>query len=400
MKALLIHRFYYPDSPPYAVILRNMSEVFQRMGFSVDVLSSKPSYKSQDYNKVEQYHTIESDKLKIFRIPVLKTTIIKLNKVINYFWFPVAVFFWMLFGRSYNVVTVSTSPPVILPFFVALVCRIRGFKLVYHCMDIHPEIGKLSGEFKNKYIYKFLLWMDNFTCKSACKVIVLSQDMKASISKRGMDLGDKVEIMNNYELPSDVNAKEELAPTFMKAKGTHRVVFTGNIGRYQNLYTFVQALLENETIDNFELVFVGEGVVLKQLKLMAKPLGDIVKFIPHQPVQVAKAIIRDSDMAIVSLAEKVVDYAYPSKTMTYLSQGTPILLSVEENSEIAKFVLDNKVGIKVRPSNLKDIYEAYKEICAGSKLFNRERVRKIYKKEFSIQVFNAKLENLLNELKK
>ena len=70
----------------------------------------------------------------------------------------------------------STSPPVLLGAFVALASRLKKIKFIYHCMDIHPEIGKLSGEFNNSLIYKFLFKLDVWTINSSDKTIVLEQD--------------------------------------------------------------------------------------------------------------------------------------------------------------------------------------------------------------------------------
>ena len=42
----------------------------------------------------------------------------------------------------------STAPPVVVGFAAALGARLTGGRFYYHCMDIHPEIGRLSGEFE------------------------------------------------------------------------------------------------------------------------------------------------------------------------------------------------------------------------------------------------------------
>src|SRR5690606_11811474 len=36
-------------------------------------------------------------------------------------------------------VYVSTNPPVVVPFIVAVYCRLFGARYVYHLQDIHPE---------------------------------------------------------------------------------------------------------------------------------------------------------------------------------------------------------------------------------------------------------------------
>ena len=141
MSALLIHRYYSPDSPPYASILKDMRGMLAPHGGCVDILASQPSYKSIDKSKVVAWK-IKDDLGIVYRLPVLKSNNQKINKVFNFFWFPFLSFWVVLFGKKYKVVTVSTAPPVLLAFSVALACKIRRMKLVYHCMDIHPEIGQ------------------------------------------------------------------------------------------------------------------------------------------------------------------------------------------------------------------------------------------------------------------
>ena len=46
MKVLAIHRFYSPDTPPYASILRAIVYQWVKDGHEVNVLSSQPSYKA------------------------------------------------------------------------------------------------------------------------------------------------------------------------------------------------------------------------------------------------------------------------------------------------------------------------------------------------------------------
>ena len=328
-------------------------------------------------------------------MPVFRFKNRKWDKLLNFFWFPFIVFWFLLFSRKYDIITVSTAPQVLLPFSVTLMSKIRGSRLVYHCMDIHPEIGRLSGEFKNKFIFTILQWMDNYTCKVASKIIVLSSDMKESLLKRDKSLVSKIEIINNYNLSSEKLLKDNFFDTNSNIK---RVVFTGNIGKFQNLDTFILALKENEPLENFELVFVGEGGALEDLKSLAEPISNCIQFIPHQPVSIARKIISEADMGIVSLQDEVIKYAYPSKTMTYLAEGTPILVCVDTQSEISNFAHSQQLGISVEPSDINKIYKIFKNLSIGTLEFDREHIKKVFDDNLSKKQFNKKLNNLFKDL--
>ena len=394
-KILLIHRFFYPDSAPYATILEDMRNLFKANGYAVDVLSSQPSYKAIDKSKKEKIVTVQEDGSTIYRLPVFKLKYIKLEKLLNFFWFPVSSLFFLIFIRKYDVITVSTAPQVFLAFLTALVSKLKGSKLVYHCLDIHPEIGKISGEFKNEFIFSALRSLDNYTCKVATKIVVLSDDMKNAILNRNKDLINKITIINNYDLSL---GKKSNNIFFKDNEDIKRVVFTGNIGRFQNLDSFILAIKNNKKLENFELVFVGDGVALDGLKHLSASISDSVKFIPHQSIAVARGIISEADFGLVSLRSDVIKYAYPSKTMTYLSEGVPIIVSVDISSEIANFVKSEKIGLLVEPNDINKIYQIFKQVSAGTLEFDRNHVKKVFNDKMSKKQFDKKFNKLIKKI--
>lgn len=55
--------------------------------------------------------------------------------------------------------------------------------------------------------------------------------------------------------------------------------------------------------------------------------------------------MRDADLGVVSLNKDIYKYAFPSKTMTYLAEGCPLLVSVEKESDLVSFVDEHEVGV-------------------------------------------------------
>ena len=396
LRVLLIHRFFKPDSAPYASILDDIRNLILEQNMQAEVLSSQPSYKTVDTKNKLSWKEKDESGSTIFRLPVFKFKNRKVSKLLNFLWFPFLAFWFVLFGRSYDVVTVSTAPPVVLAFLIALACKLRGSMLVYHCMDIHPEIGRISGEFKSNMVFKTLLWMDSYTCRLASKIIVLSDDMKVSLESRNTGiLGSKVEIINNY----DLNSRDVANQDFFDAKDhIKRVVFAGNIGRFQNLDSFILALKNNPSLDDFELLFVGEGVALEGLTKLSQGIEENIRFIPHQPVAIARQIIADADIAIVSLQEDVIKYAYPSKTMTCLAVGTPLLVMVEDNSELVRFVSSNGLGFVVEPGDISTIYKFFKKLSKKQPGFEQGHIINVFEKKFSKRQFNNKFLSLINDV--
>lgn len=253
-----------------------------------------------------------------------------------------------IFGR-YDVIMISTAPPVIGGVIAALSAKLVRARFIYHCMDIHPEIGRISGEFSNPLVYKILTQFDSWSCRRADPVIVLSSDMARTLHERSGSEHFRIKVLNNFSLPSEPESAASLPFEISSEKLT--ILFAGNIGRFQGLECAIEAMAQIKARGDIELVLMGEGTAKVELQHRAEKLGANVRFVGHQSVAVAKQAMRLADFGLVSLIPGLYKYAYPSKTMTYLEQGCPLIVAVEENSELASTARAGKFGYCVAPGD-------------------------------------------------
>ena len=74
-----------------------------------------------------------------------------------------------------------------------------------------------------------------------------------------------------------------------------------------------------------------------------------------------------ADAGIVSLAPGVIDCAYPSKLMTYLEVGLPVVAVVETDSELAGFVESHGLGWVASPNDVGAIAVALSSAIDGAR---------------------------------
>ncbi|MEN8170720.1 MAG: glycosyltransferase family 4 protein [Pseudomonadota bacterium] len=397
MKILLIHRYFWPDTPPYASMLRSIGKRLISDGHQVSVLSTQPSYKAAVSIKAQPSKEI-LDGMTVYRVTLPNEAGRQvLFRLFNMLYFPLRILWHLLFNGKYDVVMVSTAPPVVVGVATAIGAKLRSSKFFYHCMDIHPEIGALSGEFKNPLLFKLLRRIDIYSCNAAKAVIVLSEDMLNALESRPKITKRNHIILNNFALPDHEDVLSP-SPELLKSKGKFRVLFAGNIGRFQGLELFVDAMAQLKLRPDIELVFLGEGSALTSLREQAKGLDNVI-FLPHQSVGVAKAVIRDADLAIVSLSKDIYKYAYPSKTMTYLEQGCPLLVSVENESSLVEFVRAENIGVCVQRDSSQSIVDAISLVADDSILLDdmKSSATRVYENNFSERAVLDKWSNLFNE---
>lgn len=346
MRVIAIHRYFWPDSPPYASFLRQIAGRWVEEGHSVEVLTGQQSYASSGQPSPR---TETLDGLRIRRLPVMRDRSGGWRQLANLVIFPALVAVRILIGRRPDVVMCSTVPQVTLGTAVSIAARLRRVPFIYHCMDLHPEIGRISGEFANPLVFRALARLDLATMRRASRIVVLSQDMRRAVIDRDAALAGKVVILNNWALPDF--AEPEPAPLRTPAVGTLRVVFTGNLGRFQGLETVVDALADLPETARVEMVFMGEGRAKPGIEKAASALTERsnvdVVFVPQGPPSAAKALMRTAHVGLVTLVPNVVRYAYPSKTATYATEGLPLLVVCEQDSELAQSVRDHGLGWSV-----------------------------------------------------
>ena len=381
MKVLAIHRFYWPDTPPYASMLRAIVGRWVSDGHEVDVLSSQPSYKA-DVDNVRQRTRECVDGVNVVRLNLRPEAGRPLVRIVNALVLGLGVFWQAIVRKRYDVIMVSTSPPVLAGWFVAVAAKLTGARFIYHCMDIHPEIGRISGEFRNPRVFSVLSRLDEWTCAQARPVVVLSDDMAETLIARRPEKPPETAVINNFSLPSEREASDELP--FPWPNEPFVLLFAGNIGRFQGLDVLVDAMARFVDRQDIRLFIMGDGTEKEHLSYKAGENGVPVSFIGHQPVEVAKAAMARASAGFVSLVPELYRYAYPSKTMTYLEQGCPVLVAVETDSCLARDVVEHGAGITVPGGDVDALVNAISSLADDPESLGSMRQKAL---EFSTQAF-------------
>jgi colanic acid biosynthesis glycosyl transferase WcaI len=402
MRILLIHRYFWPDSPPYASMLRAMGQHFAEQGHEVTVLTTQPSYTAATA-KLRQPKTEMLDGMRVIRRPMLPES--KRNwlaRLLNVALFQLHLALHLLFRRrAYHLVTATTMPPVVVAGVVSSCARLRGSRMLYHCMDLYPEIARISAGLPmgRGPLPALLGAWDRRTCKKAWRVVVLSEDMQRTLAARGLST-ENVRVLNNFSLEAAPDSESQVEVS-AKQVGEFRVLFAGNIGRFQGLETVLEAaqiLSEQRTV---QFHFLGDGAARAALTEQAGALlGKTVHFHGFQPLPVALAFMRSSELGIVSLQPKVIHSAFPSKTMTYLAAGLPLLTMVEADSSLAQLVVDHQVGAAVGQGDAAGLAAAILKIAESPEAHAemRKRARALSEAEFVPAAALAKWDQLLGEL--
>ena len=398
MKILITHRYYWPDKSSCSNIVHNIATHLSKT-HQVDVLASKPSYIFDKSSiKTASFEIVKN--INVRRLRLSNETYSPIRRILNAIYLGI----WILIKcmiKKYDVIIVTTIPPVLNGFFSTIAAKLTKSKLIYYCMDVNPEIGnKVSKDFKNYKLFKLLSKIDDWTCKNANLVLVHSQDMLKTLRKRNHGKKYNIEIMNNFSSQINKNYKNKKIFSLIKSKKKLKIIFTGNIGRFQGLETIIDAMGLIANRKDIELLIVGEGTKKKKLIEKAKSKKMNVKFIDHQPIETVKYMIKNSDIGLVSLVPKIYKYSYPSKIATYLEQGIPIICVVEKESEIAKRMNSLSYGFNTQFGDKYSLANLFIEL-ANNKQWKKKmslNALKAFNKYYSSNVILKRWSKVVNDL--
>lgn len=144
-------------------------------------------------------------------------------------------------------------------------------------------------------------------------------------------------------------------------------------------------ILKNRS--DIELIIIGEGSVKKDLILKLKNNKANVKIFDYQPSAIAKNLIKNADIGLVSLSSSIYKYGYPGKIMTYLEQSKPIIMVLEKKSSIVKLMEKENYGFCIPTLNPKKIAKMFIKIAEDRTW--RKKMQKnakiAYEKHFSMK---------------
>ncbi|ATX82004.1 Glycosyltransferase involved in cell wall bisynthesis [Mariprofundus ferrinatatus] len=318
------------------------------------------------------------------------------RKIIDALYFGIWVFIGLLRHRP-TLAMVATTPPVIMGAIVRWASKLGGFEYIYHCQDIHPEAMKLNGNLSQGWVYRWLSFLDKNNVNQALHVIVLSNDMKKTLLKRGCRI-DHVKIINNFVFEKP----EEPKSTSLKNNSVVHFLFAGTMGRFQNLDLLIDAIMRYKDRTDVEFYFMGDGVCRKALESRIRS-NDIhnVFFLGQKSVHEAISAMANADFGIVSLAPNISEVAYPSKTMMYLSNGLPLFSIVDKGTELFDFINENGLGIAVTPDSIDEVENAIERAINlhKEKFFVKADVAKIAELHFGKKVVLDKFAEVFRECK-
>ncbi len=160
---------------------------------------------------------------------------------------------------------------------------------------------------------------------------------------------DIVHVSPNSIDPKYIYLTDEEKSAIRKKYGIpeDKVVFIsgGNLGRLYSLEYTNECILENEKYDNTFILIVGSGVEAHKLEKLFEE-NDIKnsKHIQELPFEEYETMINACDVGLVILNHVFTMPNFPSRILSYMQAGIPVLASTDLSTDMGQIIVDNDFG--------------------------------------------------------
>ena len=347
----VVSELYYPELTSTGYFLTAIAEGLASAN-TVSVLCGQPSYWLRGVRApaIEQRNGVEIRRCWATTLDKNRT----LFKVMNMFTISFSIFVSVLCqARRDDSVIVVTNPPL-LPYVVALACRVKRARLVLLVHDVYPEIlvqlGLLRARSVSSRAMNFVsCWLYN----SAARVLVLGRDMRNLVAKKLVSRQGSITIAPNWAdvdatFPMPRNDNSLLASLGITDKFV--VQFWGNMGRPHCVEDLIEAAQLLVAEPDIHFLLIGWGTKKAWVDAQIKGCGlNNVTLIDPLPREQSCEVQNACDLAINTLSSGMTGISVPSRSYNAMAAAKPIVAVCDADSELALMVREEDMGWVIPP---------------------------------------------------
>jgi glycosyltransferase involved in cell wall biosynthesis len=232
-------------------------------------------------------------------------------------------------------------------------CKRSQIRFVYWVQDVYSmAVSKLLGKrlgAAGKAIGWYYRHLDRQQFRQSDRIVVISDDFKPLVGSWARD-DSKVSVIENWaaidELP--VGMKDNAWAREYGLVNDFTYLYSGTLGRKHNP-ALLAALAKTCAADE-AVVVVAQGAAVPSLQLAQRSLRAL-KLLPIQPAERLADVFASADVLVATIEPDAGTFAVPSKVLSYLCAGRPILLAAPKENLAARIISETNAGLVTEPDD-------------------------------------------------
>jgi len=269
-------------------------------------------------------------------------------------------------AREFDIV-LSGNTPLWIQGVLLAASKAIGAGFIYWCQDIYSvavaqhfekRLGKLSWPLK-----RWLAAWDAWLMKRSNHVIHITSRFSELTNTWGVSTG-RTSVIPNWGAIDDLPQTERenaWALSNIPSTAKRRVLYSGTMGLKHN----PQLVVDVAERLSCQVVVIGSGSGYDQLK--ENSLTNLV-LRPLQPFGCMSEVLGSGDVLFAVIEREAGEFSVPSKILSYLCAGRPIVLAAPRDNLASSIVLNAGAGRVVEPEDHNGFVEAVREILEDPEL--------------------------------
>ena len=249
---------------------------------------------------------------------------------------------------------IYSTPPITFVNAVKYVKKRDGVKTYLLLKDIFPQnavdLGMMKKSGIKGLLYKYFGNKEKKLYAVSDRIGCMSPANADYLLKHNPEISaEKVEICpNSIEVTNERLAPEQKAEIRQKFNiPTDKTVFIygGNLGKPQDIPFIIECLKANAEFDDRFFVICGTGTEYSKLKNYTdteKPAN--VLLINGLPKEEYERFVGCCDIGLIFLDHRFTIPNFPSRLLSYMQKGMPVLACTDPNTDIGKVITDGNFG--------------------------------------------------------
>jgi len=405
MRISLITITYPPEIGGAAHLIHELALGLKEKGHQVCVLTGYPSYNIKDvppqYRRgsrmTEEIDGVTVRRIRFVNLPRESIAARGFQHFMYGLWLS---WLWLRSPKADRALVFS--PPLPLPWMIVLLGRLRRPLAAVNIQDLFPREAVELGVLKNRLLIGLFEAMERQVYRLAAGVTVHSPGNREHVISRG-GRPEKVRVIYNWVNTDQIRPGPRMNDFARQhdLSGRFVVSYAGTMGWAQDMGTIVDCARRLSSRPEILFLMVGDGVEKEKAVSAAKSLGLAnILWLPMQPLAVYPQILAASDVSMINLHPELRTPVVPSKLLSIMSAGRPVVASLPAESDARAIIADAGCGVCVEAGNgaaLADAILNMQADPAAAEAMGR-RGREYVESHFSRSICIDQMERFLMEL--
>lgn len=359
MKVLKLTPYYAPERISSSHLTADMEKAYVDAGIISEIYAPMPtrgvSKEERNAYKKIKYEEKADGKILVHRFSMFREGRNPIGRALRYVLVNLVHYHKGVHAKDIDVIVAGSTPPTQGVLCAKVAKKLskkykRPVSFIFSLQDMFPESLVNTGLCKeSSVLYKIGEKISDYTYRHATHIRVISDSMKETLIKKGIP-AEKITVIYNWidtEATVPVDRKDN--PLFDELglpRDKFYLTYAGNLGNSQNVDILLDCAAALKDHEDIRFVIFGGGSEKEKFekKIADSGLTNIQLF-PLQPMERVSQVYSLGDASFVTCKKGVGVGAFPSKAVSILATGTPVIASFDLDSDLCRIVTKSEVGL-------------------------------------------------------